>query len=90
MDYLNLSFTIGFYDFTLVTSFLLRGSSYEFDIFSTPLDLHCGVYIFFCFATSFIFVLSLILTLFAYELELIYLTILSVSINFNFLILFLC
>jgi hypothetical protein len=85
MDCFNPSFTSGFYDFTLITSSLLRKSSYEYDIFSTLPNLHCGFYIFFCFATSFILVLSLILFLFAYELKLVYLIILSISIIFNVL-----
>jgi len=86
MDCFNPSFMIGFYDLTLVTSSLLRRFLNKFDIFSTPLDLRCGFYIFFCFATSFIFVLSLVLTLFTYELELVYLAILLVSIIFYVLI----
>jgi len=80
MDYINSSFMTRFCDLTTATSSLLKRSSNEFGIFSTPLDVCCGFCILSYSVTAFRFILSSVLTLFACESELTSPVILSISI----------
>jgi hypothetical protein len=83
------SFITRFYNLTLVTSSLLGICFDEFNIFSTPLDVHCGFCILSCYVTSFGYVLFLVSILFAYESKPISLAILLISTILNVSISFL-
>jgi hypothetical protein len=67
MNCLDKSFVTGSCNLVLVTSYILRRSSNEFNICPTPLDVCYRFYIFPCFATSLKFIFSSVLILFTCE-----------------------